>query len=190
MTLLYQYPFQAIWIIWLVLWVILGRNVKPAIKRESQLSRLSYTTPILLAALLLWPDHLPIEILNWHLLQPSQNTFWIGILFTLAGLGFAVWARLVLGRNWSGIVTVKQEHELVSTGPYHIVRHPIYTGILLAFIGAAIANTELRGVVAVVLAFLALVNKFRTEERFMREQFGDAYVAYSSRVRAIIPFVF
>ncbi|MES1189638.1 MAG: isoprenylcysteine carboxylmethyltransferase family protein [Steroidobacter sp.] len=190
MSYLHQYLFPSLWVTWLLLWLILGRNVKPAARRESQRSRLSYTTLILFAAILLWPDHFPLDILNRRFLPPSQNEFWVGILFTLAGLGFSVWARLELGRNWSGTVTVKHDHELVTTGPYRVVRHPIYTGMLLAFIGVAIANAEWRGIVALVLAFIALLKKFKTEERFMREQFGDVYVDYSRRVSAIIPFVF
>jgi protein-S-isoprenylcysteine O-methyltransferase Ste14 len=110
-------------------------------------------------------------------------------MLTLAGLLFTVWARTHLGRNWSGLVTIKQDHELITSGPYSTVRHPIYTGLLLAFVGSALARSELRGILAVVLVFWALWRKSRIEERWMRDQFGDAYREYSSHVAALIPFV-
>jgi len=100
-----------------------------------------------------------------------------------------VWARLVLGRNWSGTVTVKQEHTLVRQGPYVIVRHPIYTGLLAAGLGTAIAYGQIRGLIAVALFLLLFILKIRIEERFMREQFGDDYRIYQEQVKALIPFV-
>jgi protein-S-isoprenylcysteine O-methyltransferase Ste14 len=85
------------------------------------------------------------------------------------GLAFAVWARRHIGSNWSGTVTVKENHALVRTGPYAWVRHPIYTGLLAAILGSAIARGELRGVWAVALCTIAFVSKLRTEERWMRK---------------------
>ena len=95
----------------------------------------------------------------------------------------------MLGRNWSGIVTVKQDHELVRSGPYRWVRHPIYTGLLIAFVGTAISRGEWRGVLAVLIVFAALWRKLQLEERWMIETFGDAYLRYRAEVRALIPFV-
>ena len=96
-------------------------------------------------------------------------------------------ARRWLGRNWSGTVTVKHDHELVTGGPYGIVRHPIYTGLLGGFIGSAIALGEWRGLVAVVLVLIAFMRKIRLEERWMQERFGDAYRRYRQRVPALVP---
>ena len=109
--------------------------------------------------------------------------------FRPLGLGFATWARAILGRNWSGIVTVKEAHELVRRGPYAIVRHPIYTGILLAFAGTAVSIGELRGVFAVGLAAAALWRKLTIEEAWMHKEFGAQYTDYQRRVRALIPFL-
>jgi protein-S-isoprenylcysteine O-methyltransferase Ste14 len=94
-----------------------------------------------------------------------------------------------IGTNWSGTVTIKQGHELVTTGPYALVRHPIYTGLLLALAGSALARGEWRGALAVLIALLALWRKLRLEEHWMREQFGEAYRAYSRRVAALVPFI-
>jgi protein-S-isoprenylcysteine O-methyltransferase Ste14 len=85
-------------------------------------------------------------------------------------------------------VTIKEGHQLVTTGPYAIVRHPIYTGLLLAIAGSAIAIGEWRGVLAVVVAFASFLHKLRLEERWMRQQFGEAYRSYCRRVPALLPF--
>jgi protein-S-isoprenylcysteine O-methyltransferase Ste14 len=94
-----------------------------------------------------------------------------------------------LGKNWSGTVTIKEGHELIMSGPYAVVRHPIYTGLLLAFLGSALARGDWRAVLAFALAAAALWRKLRFEERWMRAQFGDAYAAYARRVSALVPFV-
>jgi len=101
---------------------------------------------------------------------------------------FTVWARVHLGGNWSGIVTIKHDHELIANGPYAIVRHPIYTGLLVAFIGSAMARGEWRGVLAVLVAWLALWRKLRVEENWLAERFGQQYEAYRRRVPALVPF--
>ena len=98
------------------------------------------------------------------------------LALTLAGLLFPVWAREHLGSNWSRFVTIKQGHEQVTTGPYAVVRHPIYTGILAGFLGTASALSQVRGVIVCVLVFLVLRAKLRLEEEWMRSQFGETYV--------------
>ena len=106
-----------------------------------------------------------------------------------AGIAFAVWARQYLGRNWSGTVTVKQDHELIRTGPYRLVRHPIYTGLLLAILGTAVAFGEWRGLLAFALLTGSLLLKLRVEERFMSESFPEPYARYRAEVPALIPCI-
>lgn len=98
-----------------------------------------------------------------------------------------VWARVYLGRNWSGVASIKADHELITGGPYRWVRHPIYSGLALAFIGTAMAVGQWRAVLAVMLALIAIAHRIIVEERFMREQFGSVYDAYAHRVRALVP---
>jgi protein-S-isoprenylcysteine O-methyltransferase Ste14 len=104
-------------------------------------------------------------------------------------MAFSFWARVLLAGNWSGSVTLKHGHELVVDGPYRWVRHPIYTGLLVALAGTALALGEWRGLLAIAIAAAALWRKLQLEEALMRGQFGDAYVRYAEHVPPLIPFV-
>ena len=151
-------------------------------------SRLLHVLPLLLAFWLLWENRVPGTFLNERLFPWAPWAFWLAALVTAAGILFTVWARVHLGGNWSGIVTLKHDHELIVSGPYAIVRHPIYTGLLIAFIGSAAGRGEWRGVLAVLMAWWALWRKLRLEERWMAERFGEQYEAYRRRVPALVPF--
>jgi protein-S-isoprenylcysteine O-methyltransferase Ste14 len=112
----------------------------------------------------------------------------MGVALVIIGLAFAVWARAHLGSNWSGTVTIKQDHELIRSGPYAYVRHPIYTGLLAALLGTTVASGTVHAAVGLAIITVALIRKSRVEERFMREIFPDAYPRYSAEVPALIPF--
>ncbi|MDE2051140.1 MAG: isoprenylcysteine carboxylmethyltransferase family protein [Gammaproteobacteria bacterium] len=105
----------------------------------------------------------------------------------ILGCSFAIWARVALGSNWSGRPTVKAGHELVVSGPYALTRHPIYTGILIAAFGTALADLQWRRALGVLLVTLALLVKIRQEERLMIEAFPESYPGYQRRVKALIP---
>jgi protein-S-isoprenylcysteine O-methyltransferase Ste14 len=189
MTLVYRYLFPALWLGWLAYWWFASRDVKPTARQEGEGSRAAHVVPLAIASALLFMPRSPVAVLGEHFIANTLWTFWIGAALTLAGLLFSVWARVRLGRNWSAYVTVKEGHELVTDGPYRLARHPIYTGLLLGFIGSALALGQWRGIVAVALAIFALWRKSRLEEQWMRERFGQAYDDYARRVSAIIPFV-
>jgi protein-S-isoprenylcysteine O-methyltransferase Ste14 len=146
--------------------------------------------------------HLALAALGFSLL--SQHGFhrgWLGMRFwprldslelagltlTIAGCLFAIWARIALGRNWSGRATVKADHALVTRGPYAVARHPIYTGLLLAVAGTALASGEWHGLLAVIVITLALMIKMSQEELLMMQTFPTEYPAYRQRVKALIP---
>jgi len=189
LALAYRFLFPVMWLSWAGYWWLVSSNVKASSRREPVLSRLLHVVPLIVAILLLWIPSVPLPWLNTRFVDWAEWEFWVGAALAAAGLLFTVWARVHLGRNWSGIVTVKQDHELVASGPYAIVRHPIYTGLLLAFVGSALARGEWRGAVAVLIVLWALWRKLRLEERWMREQFGAQYQAYSQRVAALVPFL-
>jgi protein-S-isoprenylcysteine O-methyltransferase Ste14 len=177
------------WLCWALYWGLAAIGTKATTRRESAASRLVYTVPIALGALALFASHPLAGMLRRRFVPATAAWFWVGWAVTLAGLALAVAARMWLGRNWSGTVTLKKDHELIRTGPYAYVRHPIYTGLLLALIGTAIAIGQWQALVGVALVALALVRKMTVEERFMRDQFGEAYARYRARVRALVPFV-
>ena len=187
MQIAHRFLFSAMWISWIVYWIWASRNAKPTERRESLGSRLLHVVPLVLAVALLWGDRVPIAVLNERILPWAPWEFWVAAFVTAAGMLFSVWARVHLGRNWSAVVTIKEGHELIDTGPYALVRHPIYTGLLIAIFGSAMARGEWRGVLAVLIAFAALSRKLRLEERWMTERFGEEYVAYRRRVPALVP---
>lgn len=189
MPLIYRYAFPAMWLSWAVYWWAASRNVKVAVRRESLASGLSHMVPLAVAALLFWAPRASMGVLSQRFLPLTAWPFWVGSFLTACGLLFTVWARLHLGKNWSGTVTIKHGHELITSGPYALVRHPIYTGLLLALLASALALGEWRGLLAFALAGGAFWLKLRLEERWMRRQFGDAYLEYARRVAAVVPFV-
>jgi protein-S-isoprenylcysteine O-methyltransferase Ste14 len=111
----------------------------------------------------------------------------IGFVLSVLGIAFAIWARFLLGTNWSGLVTLKEGHELIRRGPYRIVRHPIYSGALVALLGTAIWFGYARCFAGVAIAFFTWWKKSRIEERFLVDFFGDRYRHYQREVRALIP---
>ena len=113
----------------------------------------------------------------------------VGLILFAVGLAFAVWARIHIGRNWGTPMTQKNEPELVTSGPYRLVRHPIYSGILAAGVGTALALNWL-WLTAVVLAGIYFVYSATVEERFMTEQFPVAYPVYKRSTKMLVPFVF
>jgi protein-S-isoprenylcysteine O-methyltransferase Ste14 len=187
MDMVYANLIPAIWLIWLAYWLIAGRNVKATQRHESVASRAAHIVPLIIGVTLLWSNRLPGDTLLGKIFPPSQISFFVGVGLLILGLLFSVWARVHLGRNWSGTVTVKEDHELVRDGPYRYVRHPIYTGLLLAFVGCAIARDEWRGLLGVAIIYAGFWRKLKVEERWMTEQFGDAYRNFCAEVPALIP---
>jgi protein-S-isoprenylcysteine O-methyltransferase Ste14 len=188
MRAIYTWLSPGLWLAWALYWGVSAFAAKPVLRRESIVSRLSHGVPLVLAMLLLTSPRFAGVILDTRFLPRSALLFWIGTALQLAGLLLAVAARHHLGGNWSGSVTLKQDHTLTRSGPYRFVRHPIYTGILLAVFGSCvIALGEWRGVVALALITGAFLRKIQIEERFMQGEFADAYTRYRQEVPALIP---
>ena len=180
---------NALWILFVAYWIWSARKVKGASRTEPAWSRLlKYWLPLVVAALLLEPGRLyGGGVLGARFLPAAGWAAPLGMVMTLAGLLFACWARHVLGSNWSAVVQLKQDHELIERGPYRHVRHPIYTGLLLAFLGTAVALGEWRGLLALTIVAVSFWRKLRLEERWLGEQFGAPYADYMRRVKALIP---
>jgi protein-S-isoprenylcysteine O-methyltransferase Ste14 len=181
--------FFAIWIAFYAYWLISAWKTRSPVKRK--LSGLSYflygiVWVALCIFLLTWfsPDLMAVRVV-----PDSIGFTLVGLLITLAGLAFAIWARVHLGKNWSGMPTIREEHTITRTGPYRFVRHPIYSGILLGLIGTAIGIGYLIVFFCVILVFGLFVIKFRMEEKFLLEEFGEEYARYKQEVKALIPCV-
>ena len=177
----------ALWLVWALYWAAAAVSVKHAARREPLWSRAAHIGPLLVTAWLLCAPQLPWPVLHASLPLAGNAAAWLGTVIAALGLALTVWARVHLGANWSGTVTVKQDHELVRSGPYAWMRHPIYTGLLLMLAGTALALGEWRGVLALLIAFAALWRKLKLEERWMCETFGAAYDDYRRSVKALLP---
>jgi protein-S-isoprenylcysteine O-methyltransferase Ste14 len=180
-----------IWVSWILLWVIWAIGNKRPSRRESLLQNAAHMVPLLLACLLLAAPKIPFALLCGAFLpdalrDPAQL---LGVALTVAGLLLTIWSRRILGVNWSGEVAIMPDHQLIERGPYALVRHPIYTGLLLAMLGSGLAWGEWRGLVAPLISFASFWWKLRQEEIWLSAHFGARYHGYKSRTRALIPFL-
>jgi protein-S-isoprenylcysteine O-methyltransferase Ste14 len=162
---------------------------KRTIYRESGGQRARYWALLVIGYFLLIKSSSLPHPIDQLLVPHSESSAWTGAFLCIGGLGLAIWARAILGRNWSGVVTLKEEHELIERGPYRIVRHPIYTGMLAMFAGTAIAIGYFGGFVGLLLVFISFWMKLKREEDLMLKEFPEKYSAYQRRVKRIIPFL-
>lgn len=180
-------PALVLWTIFGIYWAIAGFNSAATQSSESQASTYFHQA-LLLAAFLLafWP----VPRLTGRFLPAS--TFWVdlGLAIQAAFLVLAVWARRHLGRNWSGEVRIAVGHQLVCTGPYRLVRHPIYTAMLGMLLGTAVVSGEDHALVGLAVLLLAYVRKTRLEENILLQAFGREYEKYRRATWALIPLVF
>src|ERR1700690_432088 len=176
-----------LWTVLLVVWAIAWLRTKRNQERAPFVSRLSYGVPVVLASWLLFSENFPFTWLQNRIIPKNIYTEAAAVTVTALGIALAIWARFYLGQNWSSAPPVKVGHELIRPGPYAWVRHPIYSGLILAAIGTAIARREPRGFVSVVLLWLGFLIKSRMEEKFMRKTFGPDYEDYSKSTGALVP---
>jgi protein-S-isoprenylcysteine O-methyltransferase Ste14 len=177
------------WVVFITVWLLAAASTKRTVYRESRAQRLRYWVLLVISyLLLLYGRELPYP-LNLRVIPRATPIACAAAFLCVAGLGFALWARVTLGRNWSGVVTLKEGHELVQRGPYRFVRHPIYTGVLIMFFATALVQSHLAGFVGVLLMFASFWIKLDREETLMLRQFPERYAAYQKGVKRIIPFV-
>lgn len=189
MKTFFQALIPALWLAWLAFWIAAARSAKETQHEESLGSRVSHYGPFIAGGILLGTPGVLGPALEQRFHAHTFGWFVVGLAMVAAGLGFAAAARLWLGGNWSASVTLKKDHELIRSGPYALVRHPIYTGLLLALIGTAISVDRWRALIALPVLLAGVIVKIRIEERFMRERFGEAYARYRAEVKALVPFV-
>jgi protein-S-isoprenylcysteine O-methyltransferase Ste14 len=176
-----EFVFAVGWAVFWLYWLVAALSMKRG--RVPWSRELRIRAVIVVAVILL----IRLGTFRGHGLNTDPWRAGLGLVLFALGLRFAIWARVHIGRNWGTPMTQKDEPELVTSGPYHLVRHPIYSGILVAGVGTAVALSWL-WLIAVVLAGVGY--SATVEERYLTEQFPDTYPAYKRSTKMLVPFVF
>jgi protein-S-isoprenylcysteine O-methyltransferase Ste14 len=193
------------WITYIIFWAISAIGIKKDIGKSSNWKRwrVAWLIRIAIAVLILWavwqkiigrhtsgPVYHPLSdyfasIYYFHSLSVVGI---IGAVLCVLGVAYAIWARVHLGKEWSSYPTLKENHKLITSGPYAYVRHPIYTGVLIAALGSALAG-GLPWLLAFAIGLAVFLRRVRIEENLMTKQFPDQYPEYKKRTRALVPWV-
>lgn len=174
-----------LWNVLMLVWLAMWFGMKRAKKLETPWERVQHMVPVVLAFWLLFEGRW--LAFDMQLFAESPGVLWAGVLVTALGVGIGVWARLSLGTNWSGMVTLKKGHELIRSGLYRWIRHPIYTGILLAFLGTELIQGHVRGLLGFVILWLSFYFKARREENFLRQEFGEGFEEHARHTGMFLP---
>ncbi|MGQ0533878.1 MAG: methyltransferase family protein [Caulobacteraceae bacterium] len=183
------------WLAWVASWLVAAAWTRTTVKRAGYWREFPARLVALIGGVLLFASFategslfaVRWDAVRWDL---DERTKWLLFAGVIAGMAFAWWARLHLGALWSGTVTRKQDHRIVDTGPYGVVRHPIYSGILFAVWMTALERERIEPLAGALLLSVGLWMRARLEERFLAEELGsEAYGAYSLRVPMLVPFL-
>jgi len=179
-----------LWTAWFAYWIVSARHRvrntdQSSPQREPLAGRLFYLSLMVVG----------FGLAFWRRQAFSLGQLWpagemgmaAGLTVQAAGLAFAIWARRTLGSNWAGRITIGGSQELIVRGPYRLVRHPIYSGLLLSFLGTAMVEGEGRGFLGFLLVLAGVLIKLRREETALRKHFGAAYEEYARRVPGLFP---
>jgi len=177
---------ECAWIVWALYWLIAAFGRRGVRKRESPALRFLHLL-LLATGIALFSSKLGRGELDQRFLPDSPVIEMIGAFVTVMGVALAIWARHDLGKNWSAQVIIREGHELIRSGPYARIRHPIYTGILTAMAGTAIAIGEYRAIMGLAVATIGFFFKAKREEQFMTLEFGSAYEEYKRATGLFLP---
>ncbi len=180
---------ELIWIAWLCSWVAASFWSGRTQKRVATLETWTYRAAMIAGGILLVPWTVPVlgERQIW---QVSYSGAYALAAVMLVGLGLTWWARIYLGRLWSSVITRKEGHRIIDTGPYAMVRHPIYTGLIIALLATAAAEARVTALIGAALVIFGIWLKARSEERFLMAELGpDVYGAYCRRVPMLVPLL-
>lgn len=175
------------WVALMLYWLISAFSVKRMkyiAPRSVRFVQLIFLVP---GCVLLFTQKYRLGALHDRVLPHISAVPWIGLAVAYAGVAFAIWARYVLGSNWSSQVAIREGHELIQSGPYGFIRHPIYTGIITAAWGTAIAVGELAAFLGVILITLGCAYKSKQEELRLQETFGEAWIVHRQRTGMFLP---
>ncbi len=177
----------ALWVGFSLYWWWAARNASVAARSETSASRMVHLVIISAGQMLVL---LPVPGLRGALWPASPWIVALGLAVNVGALALAVWARRVLGRHWSGEITTKVDHELITSGPYAFVRHPIYTGMLALCVGTTLVYDEWHALAGTLLVAISYARKIRLEEKNLSQAFGAQWDDYRARVKGLIPGVY
>ena len=178
---------EKLWMVLGVFWLLTALVQKRPVFRESNGRSAAYRIGAIAAFVLMFSDWSAMGLLRWHVIPASQVLPWVALPIGIAGFALAFWARILLGGEWSAQVTLKAGHRLIVVGPYALVRHPIYSGLLMAMLGTAIAGNQLRMYLAIIVLFASFLYKSRLEEKLLLQAMGQRYSDYRQHTYALIP---
>ncbi len=177
----------AMWVVLSVYWEISARKASAKVSSESATSRGIHVTLTSIAQLLVIG---PVPGLRTRFVPVLVPLIAVGLGIELFSLVLAIWSRRRLGRNWIGAVATNVDHEMIRSGPYRFVRHPIYTGLLGLYFGTMIVSGEVHALLGMALAAVAYWRKIRIEEAHLTQLFGPAYEEYRTTTWALVPGLF
>ena len=177
----------SLWVIFCVYWIISAMRVKRTQEMEPARRRFGTVGVLLAAAFLMFARRVNLGVLSRRFMPEGEAIKAVSVVLVAGGVAISIWARRHIGQYWSARVALKEDHQLIQSGPYARVRHPIYSGILLAMIGTGLFVGEWRALLGVLLLFTAHWQKARREEKLLGIQFGSAYEEYCGRTGSLIP---
>jgi len=175
------------WLIFMAYWLIAGLRTNQTARQEPVSERLARLIVMIIAFLLLYEKESVLGLLNRRFVPPADWIFALGSALSFLGVGFAIWARYHIGKYWSSTVSLREGHELIRTGPYARIRHPIYTGMLLAVFGTALAVGRYRALFAFVIVLLGFIWKSKREEALLAGQFGAKFEEHRRHTGFFLP---
>jgi protein-S-isoprenylcysteine O-methyltransferase Ste14 len=177
-----------LWLAWVFFWVVSSQFTLKT-KKDETYQRFQHTVPTAIGVVTIFHEG-RIPELSLGMLYDGAALAWSGVALTAAGHVFSIWARVHLGKYWSGTVALKVDHKIVDTGPYRLVRHPIYTGLLTAALGSAMAAGTAEAFIGLAIMIAGYAVKWKREEKIMLSEFGPAYADYMKRTKVIIPYIY
>jgi protein-S-isoprenylcysteine O-methyltransferase len=181
---------QLLYLLLAAVWIGSLPFVKRNVQQQSISSTLQNTIVLSVGLFLLFGSPSTPNWFNQPVFPVTFPLALAGLGLAICGIGLSIWARLILGENWSSFPSIKQNHRLIVTGPYRLVRHPIYSGFLIALLGSALQFGLIRSFLALLTCAIGLYLKVSAEEEFMVQRFGEAYLRYRRNVNALVPFLF
>src|SRR3984893_16917829 len=175
------------WIVFVVYWIIGALRTRATREKESLSSRYAVLLLEIVGYVLIFNGSTGFGFLVTRLIPRSMAIMILGVVCTWAGIGLAIWARYHLAEYWSARVTIKEDHHLIRTGPYTHLRHPIYSGLILATIGSAFVIDEWRCVLGICLVLTGYCLKAINEETMLSQQFGDTFDEHRKHTGFLIP---